>query len=249
MASKYNIDLTGRKFGHFTVIKPLNEYTYHHGYKQYQKWSCICDCGSYFVSNSYKIIRGETGCRTNHDKNPILIGRKFGDLTVINRASELKHSKDNACWWNCLCSCGDIITLRTTDLTSMGRVNCSISKHSDRTIPAKKSLYLHYQREAKKRGLIFEITFDDFIKLTSQSCVYCNQPPTGVCTTNIEKEDRTKGIYVYNGLDRIDNNIGYVLSNVIPCCKNCNLSKSNRTPYDFLYWVFKLYNNINKKGL
>ena len=46
----------------------------------------------------------------------------------------------------------------------------------------------------------------------------------------------------------MDNNIGYVLSNVIPCCKNCNLSKSNRTPYDFLSWVFKLYNNVKKKG-
>jgi hypothetical protein len=178
-----------------------------------------------------------------------LIGKVFGDLTVICRSVKLKHSKTNAYWWDCLCSCGTIVVLRTTDLTSKGRVNCSIYKHSNRSLPAKKALYLHYQKDAIRRRLVFEISFNDFITITSQNCVFCNQEPTSIYTTNVEKEGKIKKRYTYNGLDRITNNIGYTSSNVVACCKTCNYSKSNRSTYDFLSWVFKLYNNINKNNL
>jgi hypothetical protein len=33
--------------------------------------------------------------------------------------------------------------------------------------------------------------------------------------------------WVYNGIDRIDSSAGYVPSNVVPCCHDCNFMKGS----------------------
>ena len=47
-----------------------------------------------------------------------------------------------------------------------------------------------------------------------------------------------------NGLDRVDNNKGYTIDNVVPCCKRCNYAKNNQTPREFKEWVKKVYNKM-----
>jgi len=66
---------------------------------------------------------------------------------------------------------------------------------------------------AKNRSLNWDISYNEFIQIASKNCYYSNNhklPETG------------------SGLDRIDNNKGYTINNVIPCCTNCNLSRANR---------------------
>lgn len=41
----------------------------------------------------------------------------------------------------------------------------------------------------------------------------------------------------YNGLDRVDSNLGYVAGNVVPCCRWCNQAKSSRPVGEFLTWL------------
>ena len=40
-----------------------------------------------------------------------------------------------------------------------------------------------------------------------------------------------------NGIDRVNNNIGYILNNCVACCKYCNIAKGVRTITEFLEHV------------
>ena len=49
------------------------------------------------------------------------------------------------------------------------------------------------------------------------------------------------GDFVYNGLDRVDNEKGYTIDNVVPCCKHCNYAKRNRSVEEFIDWIAQVY--------
>ena len=49
----------------------------------------------------------------------------------------------------------------------------------------------------------------------------------------MEKPNRN-GSYVYSGLDRVDNSIGYILENVVPCCVTCNSMKMAMSYNEFI---------------
>lgn len=65
---------------------------------------------------------------------------------------------------------------------------------------------------ASKRGFQFNISEAQYTELMKRPCYYCENPlsKTGI------------------GLDRIDNCIGYELTNVLPCCKDCNRTRGDR---------------------
>lgn len=71
-------------------------------------------------------------------------------------------------------------------------------------------------RTANRRGLTWDISLEQFEALTKQQCHYCNN-----------KLPETK-----TGLDRKDSDLGYIVSNVVPCCRYCNQVKSNLFSYD-----------------
>jgi hypothetical protein len=62
------------------------------------------------------------------------------------------------------------------------------------------------QRSARDRGLEWSISLDEFRSLVSLPCHYCSGSTEGTGA----------------GLDRIDNSLGYSVSNVLPCCTACN---------------------------
>jgi len=53
--------------------------------------------------------------------------------------------------------------------------------------------------------------------------------------------------YTYNGLDRIDNAKGYILDNVVPCCKHCNYAKRNMSTEKFYNLIKSIYENIKNR--
>lgn len=57
----------------------------------------------------------------------------------------------------------------------------------------------------------------------------------------------TNGAYTYNGIDRVDNNKGYTITNSVPCCKDCNFAKRDMTHDEFIAWVTRVFNFTNKK--
>lgn len=80
-------------------------------------------------------------------------------------------------------------------------------------------------RYSKSRNLEWSIPFESYERLISKNCDYCEGPlpPTRV------------------GLDRKNNDLGYTLENVVPCCRYCNQLKSDI----FTYEEFKLFSNTS----
>lgn len=96
--------------------------------------------------------------------------------------------------------------------------------HKDRAEPARNSLYHNYRRNAAARGLPFELTRPQFDILTSGECFYCGGVPSQVVRNGrMTSGDRSK--YTYNGIDRMDNSVGYIIGNCVSCCNTCNKMK------------------------
>jgi hypothetical protein len=80
-----------------------------------------------------------------------------------------------------------------------------------------KRLYKHYVRMCRRKNVFWELSVEQFHKLTSAPCIYCEKPPLQISRA-----------YKYNGIDRLDPKRGYVPANVAPCCKECNWIKGDR---------------------
>jgi len=79
-----------------------------------------------------------------------------------------------------------------------------------------KRKYSQFKHGAKIRGLVFELSFQEFRAYYGRPCWYC-------------------GCKIYTvGLDRIDNFKGYLKDNVIPCCGTCNRMKMDLTAEFFI---------------
>jgi hypothetical protein len=243
MPSIYNIDLTGRTFNKLTVIEGLNEYSINNGCRGYQKWCCRCNCGLMVITNSYQLLRGVSGscgiagCGGRNHKEPELIGKKFGKLTVVELLNEKMYGQRA---WLCRCDCGNFKKATTAKLNMGQSTNCgcSLLVYKDRSLPAKKYVYADYKRRATLRGLSFEILFEDFCVIIASNCFYCGAPPSNIRLSNTQY--RTPGKCTYNGIDRFNNNIGYQKDNCMPCCSTCNTAKGRETIEEFVEYIKKL---------
>ena len=78
--------------------------------------------------------------------------------------------------------------------------------------------YKQYYTKAHKRELKFELTLEQFAELIQKPCQYCNHSKEGDA----------------NGIDRMNNTIGYVVGNCVPCCEMCNRMKAFYHPVFFI---------------
>lgn len=77
-----------------------------------------------------------------------------------------------------------------------------------------KRKYRDYNRSAKRRNIEFNLIFEEFMTFWQKPCHYCGYDIKTI------------------GLDRKDNDRGYILSNVVSCCYGCNSVKSNLFTYE-----------------
>ncbi len=97
--------------------------------------------------------------------------------------------------------------------------------------------YNSYKSERKK----FSLTLEEFRILTQSNCYYCGSEPKQV---SYRYKGLGYGAYIYNGLDRINSDLGYFKENVVPCCKICNSMKLRLSQEDFVKHVQKIVNNF-----
>jgi len=69
------------------------------------------------------------------------------------------------------------------------------------------SMYI-YKQSSNKKGVPFALSKEDFNRLINGDCEYCKRIPT-----------------TWFGIDRVVPSLGYVLSNVVSCCLDCNVDK------------------------
>jgi hypothetical protein len=94
--------------------------------------------------------------------------------------------------------------------------------------------YASYRSRAEKKELEFAITHDDYKSIILQDCYLCGKQST---ETNI------------NGVDRVDNDIGYNMENCKACCKECNHMKNNFNLDTLLTKIERINDNWNSKEL
>lgn len=232
----------GKKFGRLLVLREADQH------KGFYSYVCQCECGTEKIiagHNLYKGLIKSCGClkrdilleknsrsrgkaRAGSRKN--LVGKVFGDLTVVSSAGFRFVGKDNrrSYLWNCLCACGKTVERSTSTLCGRKELNCGcktkISKH---VVSKEETKYKSYKRKAESRDLEFELSFDDFYRLIHGSCFYC-------------------GVSGLIGVDRKDNDVGYTKENSVSCCKVCNLAKKEMSIQEFVDWFTRLYVNWNR---
>ncbi len=84
---------------------------------------------------------------------------------------------------------------------------------------ASPSSYTSYAQRAANKDLPFELTRGEFEALRGGECVYCGKAASA---THL------------NGVDRLDNDRGYVTDNVASCCTECNVMKRGLSQAGFL---------------
>lgn len=84
---------------------------------------------------------------------------------------------------------------------------------------------------AKARNIHVNLDVNKYQNLINCGCFYCGislQKENGYC------------------LDRVDSSEGYILSNVVACCKRCNMAKSDMHLMDFVGWLERAYKHTKK---
>jgi len=166
-----------------------------------------------------------------------LIGKRFGKLVVIvkSKRTDKRHNQ----YWVCKCDCGNYKEIRGHHL-GKSISSCGCLQKLFRKLPKGESsfnqLFFTYKQNAKKAGRSFGLTKTEFKKLTQQNCTYCGEPPS-----QIVNKPKHNGIFIYNGIDRLDNSKGYTKNNSVPCCKVCNLMKRTLSCKEFISKVKQIY--------
>jgi hypothetical protein len=244
------IDMIGQKIGKITIIR-LD----HMHEKAGAFWECLCDCGNpkTFVVSGNSIRQGHTkSCGCLHKDAYIrnrdnLLGQKFNHLTVFDFEINESHNVI----WLCECDCGSqkIVKCKGIYLKNGKTKSCGCLRA--RRLPfgenAFNRLYGTYKKKAEDRGFEFEFTKDEFKEITQKPCFYCGREPFQKAPPTLSVA--AHGFYVYNGVDRVDNSIGYTKENSVPCCGQCNVSKNNYDEQDFINWIELVYINLKNKGV
>lgn len=182
-----------------------------------------------------------------------LTGQKFHRLAVIERDHNKNHKYTK---WKCLCDCGNITIvsaqkLKISHTKSCGCLNRELLPDRARNMYKKNIKYeprITCAREIWSQSYRdADLTFEQFLNLSQQKCHYCNKEPSNTANRLAKKDAsqffRENSKFIYNGLDRIDNNSSHTITNCCTCCKECNFSKINLTLENFIQMVKNICEN------
>lgn len=121
-----------------------------------------------------------------------------------------------------------------------------------------------YKDAAKRRDYSFELSLPQFTALVESNCLYCGAAPGKPCMpyTNrlkrqaVRNESRAEEApvpyrgskdsyeaataFLVNGVDRLDNSLGYTSTNAVTCCTACNRAKNALGLAEFTTWLIQI---------
>jgi hypothetical protein len=220
---------------------------------------CTCDCGKdKIVSEEVLKQAGENiscGCKRIELMKKVgesgfidLTGQRFERFVVI----KLDHiDKVRGAYWLCVCDCGNKKVVTSANLKS-GTKSCgcyikeisSINNRKGYGEAAYNTLFLSYRTRANRLNYDFEFDKVTFKEITQQNCFYCGSEPKQISKVRFDT-----GVYIYNGIDRVDSLKGYTIENSVPCCGQCNIAKLNHRQEDFYEWIERTYKNLILKKI
>lgn len=178
-----------------------------------------------------------------------LSGKKVNRLLVLE---PVPRTVNNRTKYKCLCDCGKEIIVEGSKITNGHTKSCGcLKKERDFgrfKLPfgeaARNNIIGSYKSNAKNKGYEFKLTSEEMIEIFQMNCFYCGSEPK-----NVYSRPKMNGHFIHNGIDRKDNNIGYIIENVVPCCTQCNYTKHTFDYDDFIIWIKKVYDNLSLKNI
>jgi hypothetical protein len=194
-------------------------------YTEYKKNAKNRSIDFYITKDQYKeIIKKECNyCGT------IDIDKGFNGLDRLN--SRLSYDIDNVV--SCCIMCNymkrtdlpNIFITKVKNIIDYYKFNKSINTISN-SYSSNISINTHYNNyktRTKVSNIVFNLNLQEFENICLESCYLCGKKTE-------------KNIHL-NGIDRVNNNEGYILDNCKCCCRDCNFMK-NDTP--LLIFINKL---------
>jgi hypothetical protein len=139
-----------------------------------------------------------------------------------------------------LCDCGSTYRLnkdnkagpvenyRCPDCKRLGRLQDHVGE---------RHIFKRIRSDARIGGREFALELLWFVEKCHEPCHYCGRTDTNSTTVPSKTNVPLIKDFRYNGLDRLDNSIGYVPSNCVPCCFVCNRAKQSMPYSDFVRWI------------
>ena len=97
--------------------------------------------------------------------------------------------------------------------------NCAYHKAYRNTLRGR---FLEYIHTARVRGIIFNLSLEQFATFWQIPCYFCGDPVDGV------------------RLDRLDSTRGYEMDNIVSSCSMCNYMKNDYTEQEFYGQIKKI---------
>lgn len=227
------VDIVGRRYGRWTVESLHGDLLY--GGKG---WNCVCDCGNRGIVSKANLRSGSSkscGClradlvskRCLND----LTGKRFGRYTVTHRGKDTSYGEVR---WCCVCDCGEHRLVQSLSLVNGSSKSCGclmreLVKERMRgpkvhfTSISKKlsSRLANYKTRAVDFDEEFGFSDAEFFDFCQKDCFYCGR----------SAEHFSPPI---NGIDRVNNAMGYSKENCVPCCSQCNIAKNKHSAESFI---------------
>lgn len=227
---KYQV---GQEFRGYTLTQYL-------GSDKYQRsvWELTCNsCGIISVKHTGQFKTNvKIGCPCNPYRGNVkdLTGLKHYNITVKSYAGKGPAGTR----WLCECVCGKEFEAVAYQINGRHTRSCGCMKNAPRPNRRNPDVAFNlvwgtYVGRAKRSNMGFDLTREEFRALTKSNCFYCAKPPSNKYKYHID--------YVYSGLDRIDSSVGYIKTNVVACCKECNYMKLDSSREDFFSNVKRIY--------
>ena len=165
-------------------------------------------------------------CREISSKNEKELGKKR--MEIHNAIEHIQNSTKQLC-----VNCGKDYEQFKTRYNKSSKIckecnsynNAQDAKRKDRVRNYRnerfrniQQYYKDYVSSAAKRNYSMGLQFNEFKELVVSQCYYCHY---------IKEEE-------VNGVDRLNNNIGYDKENCVPCCNICNMMKHVLHPKFFI---------------
>lgn len=171
-------------------------------------------------------------------------GQRFGRLVLVSRIRKIHNYQY---LWLCQCDCGNTKEVSASylyyDVTrSCGCLMKESSIKNGRIVAlpyglaARNAVLQKYKNGALTRNLKWELSNEKAYELFEGECHYC-----GRIKQNMQQAKANNGPFEYNGIDRLDNALGYIEGNVVSCCKDCNYAKKEMSVDEFLHLIELIY--------
>lgn len=176
-----------------------------------------------------------------HQNKRVKVGDRFGSVVVLDRE---RRGKSNA---KVLCDCGAEFNAYTYLLESGKTFRCKgctdiarkgVPLLANRIDPLQRTINDLWNsfRKSMRAKPGSNLTKDEWFEIVLSVCVYCGTPPSNRKKAVVEHAQD----FWYNGIDRVNSSLPYIVSNVQATCWPCNRMKGKMSHEDFLDHVRKV---------